>query len=262
MRALFFDIDGTLWDRHNNIPESTFEAIRKARENGHKTFICSGRSRGYITNPDLLGIGFDGIVSACGTMIEYQGREIFSRSIPTDIVEYTIDTVRRFGFRPILEGKEYLYIEEREFKDDPYGRKLFSELKDRRLPIDEMRGKWDINKLSCATDGCETRECFDLLSDYYDMIIHNSAIVEMVPKGYNKGTGLIHACELIGADPAESVAFGDSVNDLDMFRAAGTAVAMGNGAEIARSNADLVTTSIHDNGIYNAMVSLGLIQQA
>ena len=82
----------------------------------------------------------------------------------------------------------------------------------------------------------------------------------MVPKGYNKGTGLIHACELIGADPAESVAFGDSVNDLDMFRAAGTAVAMGNGAETAKTNADLITTTMHDDGIYNAMVKLGIIR--
>ena len=72
-KAAFFDIDGTLWDSCNEIPESTVEAIRKLRENGNLAFLCSGRTRAYIQNPSLLEIGFDGIVSGCGTMIEYRG---------------------------------------------------------------------------------------------------------------------------------------------------------------------------------------------
>ncbi len=259
MKTLFFDIDGTIWDRHNVIPESTVRAIRQASANGHKTFICSGRSRGYITSPALLDIGFDGIVSACGTMIEFEGREIFSRSIPVDIVEHTITTVRSFDFRPILEGREYIYMEESEFGEDPYGRKLFAELQDRRKPIDSLWGQWDINKLSCATDDLDTSECFKILSPYYDFIVHNSRIVEMVPHGFSKGTGLIHACELLGSDPADSVAFGDSVNDLDMFRAAGISVAMGNGSPEAKECADIITTDMKDDGIENALIRLGII---
>ena len=65
-KAVFFDIDGTLWDFHNVIPESTVRAIRALRANGHYAFICSGRARAYITHPDLFAIGFDGLVAACG----------------------------------------------------------------------------------------------------------------------------------------------------------------------------------------------------
>ena len=43
-KALFFDIDGTIWDFHNRICESTVEAMKKLHDNGHLTFICSGRS--------------------------------------------------------------------------------------------------------------------------------------------------------------------------------------------------------------------------
>ena len=259
MKALFFDIDGTIWDRHNNIPESARKAIAQARENGHKAFICSGRTRGYIQNEDLLGIGFDGIVSGCGTMIEMNGETVFSADIPADLAISTVETVRRFGFRPILEGREYLYMEESEFGHDPYGQKLFRELKDRRKPIDQLWGQWSMSKLSCATDGCETQECFKILSRYYDMIVHNSAVVEMVPHGYNKGTGLRHACDLMGIDVKDSVAFGDSVNDLDMFRTAGFAVAMGNGSDEAKDASDYVSSSLHDDGISKALTYLNII---
>lgn len=60
--AVFFDIDGTLWDYNNYIPDSCREGIKKLRENGHLAFICSGRSRAFIQNEDLLSLGFDGIV--------------------------------------------------------------------------------------------------------------------------------------------------------------------------------------------------------
>ena len=69
-KILFFDIDGTLWTMDGHIPESTREAIRRVRENGHLVFINSGRTRGYIRDPKLFSLGLDGIVSGCGTMIE------------------------------------------------------------------------------------------------------------------------------------------------------------------------------------------------
>ena len=58
-KALFFDIDGTIWNMKNEIPESTVRAIRALREKGHLTFLCSGRSRAFIQEPKLFDIGFD-----------------------------------------------------------------------------------------------------------------------------------------------------------------------------------------------------------
>ena len=96
---LFFDIDGTIWDYKNYIPKSAIYAIKKAQENGPLCLINTGRSRAFVTNKDLLGIGFDGIVSACGCMIEMHDSVVFNRLIPQDECIRTLNTTKKHGFR-------------------------------------------------------------------------------------------------------------------------------------------------------------------
>ena len=57
MALMFFDIDGTLWDRENVIPESTKKALRLLKQNGHQIFLCSGRTRVFIRDEELLAQG-------------------------------------------------------------------------------------------------------------------------------------------------------------------------------------------------------------
>lgn len=260
-KALFFDIDGTIWNGRNEIPESTIAAIRQARKNGHLAFLNTGRCLSFIQNPDLLAIGFDGVVSGCGTMIQYRGETIFYRKIEERLVEHTVNTVRRFGFRPILEGREYLYLDEAEFGDDPYGLKLKTEMGDHLLSIAGEWGRWEISKLACAMDGGDRQGCFEALAEYYTYMVHGDTVVEMVPKGYDKGTGIGQVCRLLDMPLSQTIAFGDSANDLAMLRTAGVGVCMGNGAQVAKEAADYVTASMEEDGIWKACHHLGLLQQ-
>ena len=64
-KLIFLDIDGTLLPPGEMlIPQSTVEALRKARANGHKLFLCTGRNL-RMTQP-LLHYGFDGAVCSAG----------------------------------------------------------------------------------------------------------------------------------------------------------------------------------------------------
>lgn len=258
-KVLFFDIDGTLWDHYNVIPQSTIDAIRQARKNGHLAFICSGRARGYIQNESLLGIGFDGVVSGCGTMIEYNGQILDYYRLDNELLDRTIKIVRKYGMRPILEGCEYLYFDVEDFGEDLYGKKLIKELAGRWREISNYEGTWEASKLSCDTSNADTQACFKELEAEYDFIIHNERICEIVPKGYHKGIGVVKVCEKLGIDVSDSIAFGDSVNDLGMFKAAGIGVAMGNGSEEIKAVADYVTDTMENNGIWNACKHFGLI---
>ena len=84
-------------------------------------------------------------------------------------------------------------------------------------------------------------------------MIHNADVVEMVPKGFNKGTGIEKVCELLSEDVKNTFAFGDSINDMEMIQTAGTGIAMGRCADEIANIADFVTTHLEDDGIWNAL---------
>ena len=57
-KVIFIDVDGTLVSYENVLPPSAVEAIRTARRNGHKVYICTGRSRAEVYE-NIWDIGLD-----------------------------------------------------------------------------------------------------------------------------------------------------------------------------------------------------------
>ncbi len=255
-KVLFFDIDGTLWLHGSVIPESTFEAIKRLREAGHVLFINSGRTMGFIRDERLLGLGFDGIASGCGTMIEYRGKVVYYHRIAPDLARRTVDTLLSFDFVPILEGRDYLYFDSCEGGE--YLERIRSQIPDGCLSLKENYPDWEFSKFSGAIrrDG---EELLERLKPDFDPIKHSPVIYEFVPVGHGKGKAISDVLAILGRDKKDAVAFGDSANDIDMFLASGTAVVMGNGSDEAKAHADLVTNPIDEDGLYNACVRLGLI---
>ncbi len=256
---IFFDIDGTLWDYKNYIPDSTKEAIKTAQKNGHKCFINTGRARAFVHNKELLGIGFDGIVSACGCMVEYNEKTLFNHIINREDAIRTLESVRRHKLKPILEGPQYLYMDVEDFCGDMYGDKVINEMGDRLLGISDNWGDWEMNKLSCDCRGADRNACFEELSDLYDYMIHNEFVVEIVPKGFNKGTGIREVCSLLGTDPADTMAIGDSINDKEMLQAAGISIAMGRSASEIKEICDHTTDMLENDGIWKALKRYDII---
>lgn len=68
-KVVFLDVDGTITTYENVIPASAKRAIGQARSRGHKVFMCTGRSKAE-NPPELLAIGFDGMIGGNGAYVE------------------------------------------------------------------------------------------------------------------------------------------------------------------------------------------------
>lgn len=257
--AVFFDIDGTLWDRHMKIPRSTVSAIRKLRENGNFAFICSGRSRAAICTPELLDIGFDGIVASLGTHIEYQGDMIFEKYMSQEEIEKILAILHTYGMRAILEGREYLYVNSREFAGDIYIDYLRQLVGKRFLEMQKGTLFSNVNKLSADLTGGDIEGVKKTLLPEYELIFHEEKVVEIAPNGYSKAVGIKKVCEYLGVLRENTYAFGDSANDLEMIGYVSHGIAMGNGTEDIKQAADYVTDSVERDGIEKGLKHFGLI---
>lgn len=259
-KIVFFDIDGTLWDSKMQIPTSTYEAMRKLRENGHKAFICSGRSRGNIKAENLMSLGFDGVIAACGNHVEMDGKILHEYIMEGELLKKSIEVLRKYHMPVVLEGPVDHWIDVTGFEEDPYVDFLYEQLGDHAHPLLGYEEGMRINKFSADiikdTDYDAVKEC---LCEEFDFLEHEGGIVEFIPKGTSKATGIEWLCRYLGVDISDTYAIGDSVNDLDMLRSVGHGIAMGNGTPVAKEAAEYVTTDIHDNGIYNALKQYNLI---
>ena len=259
-KLFFFDIDGTLWDENMVIPESTIPTLKKLQEKGHKIFLCSGRSKGNIRSKELISIGFDGIVAACGCHVEVDRQVIYENILSANLTERVIRILAVCRMLVVLEGPEYHWIDKEGFKEDPYILYLFQELGKSAKPLTEYSSDMRVNKFSAdVLPDTDYERVKRELGDEFDFLEHVGNVVEFVPKGNSKATGIAKVCEYLHVKREDTYAVGDSVNDLDMLNYVGHGIAMGNATEPAKEAAEYITTDIHEDGIRHAMEHYGLI---
>ena len=171
-KCLFFDADGTILDIVKGTPEDTKLALQQLRKNGHKTFICTGRSNAFVPEYLMKEIGFDGLIANLGAYIEYNGTRVFEREMPTDLAWKTVEIIKANGFIPVLEGNDYMYYNLDEYTSDIdwFADLITQELGDKLLPIRGNEHNLHFNKISAKrTPGCNPEK---LCQNYpYGMII-------------------------------------------------------------------------------------------
>jgi hydroxymethylpyrimidine pyrophosphatase-like HAD family hydrolase len=83
---------------------------------------------------------------------------------------------------------------------------------------------------------------------------------ELVNRKFDKGLGVRRVCEALGYDIADTVGFGDSMNDLEMIETVGTGVCMANGSPTLRRRCALVCPAVEEDGLAWAFRELGLVE--
>ena len=260
-KYVFFDIDGTLWDENMIVPESTKTAIKQLQENGHKAFVCTGRAMGNVNDPQFDEIGFDGFIAACGNHVQMDGKILLDRNMSYEEVKAIYEISREANLPIIYEGTCFQWLDREGFEGDGYISYIVENLKDAAVFLDECElAEIQANKFSALiNENTDYESVEETLADMFDFMDHGDGIIEAVPKGTSKATGIAWLCEYLGVSIEDTYAIGDSINDLEMLEFVGHSIAMGNASQVAKDTAEYVTTHIHEDGILNALKYYELI---
>lgn len=257
---IFFDIDGTLLGEESHVlPGSAAQAIETARQNGHICVINTGRT-GKLVEPDMEKLkGFDAFLMGCGTMITYKDKVLFHKTFSEAESKEIIEALNRHGIDAILEGSKNNYYDKIEnirtktFRDfvSRFANSGYGSLKD-------AIGNFD--KFFTYVDDVERIKAFQReYEDRLDFVDRKQGFFEIMPKGCSKASAMKFLASELGVSMKDTAALGDSSNDIPMLRCAQIAIAMGNAAEDVKAEANYVTTSLEEDGVWNALKWLGVI---
>ena len=257
IKALFFDIDGTLvsFNTHT-IPQSTLTAIAELRKKGIKLFISTGRPRVAINN--LGNLEFDGYITMNGSYCFGENDEVIYKSpIPKSDVETMLGILKKERNCPcvIVHEKEMFFcnpnaqtaafIQMLKFPDVP------------EISVEDA-GKKEIFQLSPFFT-LEEEEKYLPLMPHCESSRWYPTFTDIVCKGNSKQLGMDKIMERFGFTLEETMAFGDGGNDISMLRHAGIGIAMGNANDTVKASANYVTDSVDEDGIWNALKHFNLI---
>lgn len=260
-KALFFDIDGTLFSEVNrNVPESAKEAIAQARKNGHLVFINSGRTDCLIGSIKEL-IQVDGYCCGCGTRIVAGEEVLYSATIPHETGIKIKKMILKYGLDGILEGTESCYFNKTE-----------SRIAKVRTMKENVAREGNCSSYSWDDD-CYDFDKFCVMEDEqsdmkgfarelgldFEIINRGGGFYECVPTGHSKATAIEAVIEHYGVELADTYVFGDSTNDLSMFEYAKNCIVMGHHSVELEPYATFYTKNVEDNGVAYAMKKLGII---
>ena len=241
-KLLFFDYDGTL-SCSDHLPSTrTVNALNEAKNVGYNIFLCTGRCNAHI--PNINDIKFDGIVASAGARITIGDELLFETVLTNEQITKYLKLAYSKDLYGALEGRDNLIL----FGQKPKSDSKFIGLKCISSPEDyfERFGNEQINKFSlwCETDMDFLKEG---QNDFF--VVDHGYASEYIPFGCSKSSGIKRVADYYGLEVADTISFGDSFNDLDMLKAAGIGVAMGNAPDVVKASADVVTDSVENDGV-------------
>jgi hypothetical protein len=222
IKVIATDIDGTITDLQRRINIQVVSAFRKVEEKGIKIILVSGNVL-PVTLAYKTFLGTTGpIIAENGGILLFQGQ----------IYKY-------FEIEPILEAYNYL-------------KKQLPEAK--RILTDRWR------ETSIALDpSLDIQQIKKILSNFNVRIETTGYGIHITAKEQNKFFGLKKALELMKISAEDTVAFGDSENDVDMIKNVGLGVAVGNAYEVVKKNARMVAEKDGGEGVVEILKKLKII---
>lgn len=274
-KLIFIDIDGTLFDHAKDaIPESAKNAILSVKSKGHKIFLSTGRPYADI-DQEILNFPLDGMIVSCGAVVYVDNKPIYCKTYPQkeliSLIQFMLDN--NIGFS--LDGIHKNYLTEEAFnclsslmfknnEDSELSRAMMA--KNNCFPFKEMKEAdlEEVVKISIFTKNKESCEkLFQKIPESLVGFMYKNNHLhlyngEISIKGITKATGLKKIATYLNKSIEDTIAIGDSLNDLDILQEAGLSICMGNGTDECKEIADFTTKHISDDGLAYALKHFNL----
>jgi len=254
-KLLVFDIDGTLVGPSHILDPFTRDVLLKLRDLGIHITLATGKNLPATKQiADDLEIELP-LVLSNGSIIETRFGEIFARSVlPFDITKQVIEICETENHNLVIYINDDIIMKE-------MNQNIFPIYNQVTYGIVEI-GRWEtleerfgeVNKC-LVIEQHQPQKLINLekkfkqeIGDRSDIIFTSTKLLEVLPRGITKVTGIQRLIDGLGIKMCEVMAFGDYDNDIEMLNASGLGVVVENGSEAAKANADLIIGPCNQNG--------------
>ncbi|MBN0043230.1 HAD family phosphatase [Streptomyces actuosus] len=251
-RLIATDLDGTLLRSDGSVSQRTREALAAATAAGAAHIVVTGRAVPW-TRHVLDDLGYRGL-AVCG-----QGAQVYDAGEHRLLTSVTLDRqLAGVALAKIEAEVGPLYLAAS--RDGLEGEVLVGpgyavQGRLTATPFTDASDLWTapLNKIYIQHPELSDDELAEAArraaGGFVGVVMAGAGIVELLPLGLSKATGLSLAARRLGVRAAETIAFGDMPNDIPMFAWSSHGVAMANAHEELKSVADEVTSSHEDDGI-------------
>lgn len=258
-KALFFDIDGTLFDgKTKSVLPSTVKLLNELKEKGiYDLYLSSGRSLDTLGSMEKYKDYFIGYNLTNGQEIHINNKTYYGDMIDKDVLKrlLKVSEERNNPLGLILKDDIIMNFitEESTYTFTTYIKATVKNLDHQPFDLNnEVMQVW----LFAKNEDLEYYR-----NEFKELRLLNwgSYGADVIPHDASKARGIKHIQSIMGYKIENMYAFGDGDNDTFMFEAVGTSVAMGNGSKKAKEKATFITEDISNDGLYLAAKRLNLI---
>lgn len=257
-KYIFFDIDGTLTNHNPGgiILPSTYETLKKLKENGHFVAIATGRN--YSMAKETLEIShIDNAVCCGGNGLIIDGKVRYIRPLDRKEALMLIHECLDKGilFAIMKDDSSNMYTHSLDFEQRcPNAAHIAKIHYIKNLNYDDFD---EIHKIFIESDINNENTLDTLQTTRLNYARYHEDHIVVEPD--DKYSGIVDMINEINGSLEDVVVFGDGRNDLSMMRQAATSIAMGNAIDELKEIADFITKDCNDDGIEYACQYYGWI---